>query len=139
MSLIVTDGRDHRDSSRLPPAIGHVKAGKLLALGVASTKPVSSLPNVPPLAAGALHRLDLSAWFGFFVPKDTPQEIVATLHTRIRQVMDSPEIQARLLDLGVEPASMSAAQFESFVASECRKYQDFLTELAIKIGLTGHG
>ncbi len=57
---------------------------------------------------------------------------MTTLHTRIRKVMDTPEIQARLLDLGVEPASMSATQFESFVASERRKYQDFLTELAIK-------
>lgn len=118
--------------SGIPPAIAHVKAGKLVALGVASTRPVSSLPSVPPLATGALHRLDLSAWFGFFVPKDTPQDIVTTLHTRIRQVLEAPEIQARLLELGVEPASMSVSQFESFVASERRKYQEFLTELAIK-------
>lgn len=117
--------------SGIPPAIGHVKAGKLVALGVASTKPVSSLPNVPPLAIGALHRLDLSAWFGFFVPKDTPLEIATILHAKIHQVLETPEVQVRLLELGVEPASMSAAQFESFVATERKKYRDFLTELAI--------
>ena len=118
--------------SGIPPSIGHVKAGKLVALGVASTRPVSSLPNVPPLATGALQRLDISAWFGFFVPKDTPQEIVTTLHNRIYQLMETPEVKTRLLELGVEPASMSAAQFESFVAAERKKYQDFLTEFAIK-------
>jgi tripartite-type tricarboxylate transporter receptor subunit TctC len=118
--------------SGIPPAIVHVKSGKLVALGVASTKPLASLPNVPPLATGALHRLDLTAWFGFFVPKDTPQEIVTTLHTRIAQVLETPEVQARLLDLGVEPASMSSAQFESFVAAERKKYREFLTELAIQ-------
>ncbi len=118
--------------SGIPPAIRHVKSGKLVALGVASSKPLSSLPNVPPLASGALHRLDLSAWFGFFVPKDTPQEIVSALHTRLRQLLEAPDIQARLLELGVEPASMSAAEFERFVAAERKKYQDFLIELAIR-------
>ena len=66
--------------SGIPPSIGHVKAGKLVALGIAGTRPVASLPNVPVLATGALQRLDLTAWFGFFVPKDTPNDIVALLN-----------------------------------------------------------
>lgn len=118
--------------SGIPPAIGHVKSGKLVALGVASNRAVSSLPDVPPLASGLLRRLDLSAWFGFFVPKDTPQDVVTALHTRIRQTMDAPEVQARLLDLGVEPASMSTGEFERFVVAERGKYQEFLSELGIQ-------
>jgi tripartite-type tricarboxylate transporter receptor subunit TctC len=74
----------------------------------------------------------MTAWFGFFVPKDTPPDIVATLHGTIRQIIDSPDVQARLVDVGVEPSSMSAARFEQFVASERRKYNEFLTELGIK-------
>ncbi len=119
--------------SGIPPAIGHVKAGKLVALGIAGTHPVSSLPDVPVLATGALQRLDLTAWFGFFVPKDTPQDIVELLHGKLRQIIDSPEVHSRLLDVGVEPGSMSAAQFEQFVTAERKKYGDFLTELDIKI------
>jgi tripartite-type tricarboxylate transporter receptor subunit TctC len=118
--------------SGIPPAIPHVKTGRLVALGVAQPKPVSSLANVPPLATGALQRLDMTAWFGFFVPKDTPADIVATLHAKIRAIIDSPEVQARLVQVGVEPASMSAAQFEAFVAAERKKYSEFLAELAIK-------
>ena len=118
--------------SGIPPAIQHVKAGKLTALGVAQPRPVSSLPNVPPLATGALARLDLTAWFGFFVPKGTPDDIVTLLNTRLRQILDNPEIQQRLVDTGVEPASMSATQFEQFVGSERTKYGRFITELAIQ-------
>jgi hypothetical protein len=44
--------------SGIPPSIGHVKAGKLTALGIAGTRPVASLPNVPPFATGAWQRLD---------------------------------------------------------------------------------
>ena len=118
--------------SGIPPAIQHVKAGKLTALGVAQPRPVSSLPNVPPLATGALARLDLTAWFGFFVPKGTPDDIVTLLNTRLRQILDTPEMQQRLVETGVEPASMSAAQFEQFVANERTKYGRFISELAIQ-------
>jgi len=118
--------------SGIPPAIGHVKTGKLVALGIAGTRPVESLPNVPLLATGSLARLDLTAWFGFFVPRDTPNDIVTPLHTRIRHIIDSPEVQTRLAGVGVEPGSMSMAQFTDFVANERKKYQAFLTELSIQ-------
>lgn len=119
-------------SSGIPPAIGHVKAGKLVPLGIVGTRPVSSLPDVPVLATGAMARFDLTAWFGFFVPKATPGDVVALLHQKIQQILDSPEVKARLVQVGVEPASMTAAQFDEFVASERRKYGGFLQELAIK-------
>jgi tripartite-type tricarboxylate transporter receptor subunit TctC len=119
--------------SGVPPSIGHVKAGKLVALGIAGTRPVASLPGVPILATGALQRLDLTAWFGFFLPKDTSDDIVALLHGKLRQIIDSPDVQTRLLDVGVEPGHMTAAQFGQFVAAERKKYGDFLTELAIRI------
>jgi tripartite-type tricarboxylate transporter receptor subunit TctC len=118
--------------SGIPPSIQHVKAGKLTALGIAGTRTVSSLPNVPALATGPLARLDLTAWFGFFVPKGTPDDVVTLLHTRLRQILDTPEMQQRLVDTGVEPASMSAAQFEQFVANERTKYGRFISELAIQ-------
>jgi tripartite-type tricarboxylate transporter receptor subunit TctC len=74
----------------------------------------------------------MTAWFGFFVPRDTPADVVGTLHAKIRAIIDSPEVQARLVEVGVEPASMSASQFEAFVAAERRKYGEFLAELNIK-------
>lgn len=120
-------------SSGIPPAIGHVKAGKLVALGILGTRPVASLPDVPVLASGPLARLDLTAWFGFFVPRDTPEDIVATLHRKIRGILDSPDVKARLVQVGVEPASMTAEQFEQFVANERRKYGGFIEELAIRL------
>jgi tripartite-type tricarboxylate transporter receptor subunit TctC len=117
--------------SGIPPAIGHVKAGKLVALGIAGTHPVSSLPDVPILATGPLQRLDLTAWFGFFVPKDTPNDVVELLHRKLSQILDAADIQARLVGVGVVPGTMSGAEFERFVTSERKKYGDFLSELAI--------
>jgi tripartite-type tricarboxylate transporter receptor subunit TctC len=88
---------------------------------------------VPILATGALQRLDLTAWFGFFVPKETPNDVVTLLHGKLRQIIESPDVHSRLLDVGVEPGSMSALQFEQFVTTERKKYGDFLSELAIHV------
>jgi tripartite-type tricarboxylate transporter receptor subunit TctC len=118
--------------SGIPPAIGQVKSGKLVALGIAGTRPVASLPDVPLLATGSLARLDLTAWFGFFVPRDTPNDIVTLLHTKLRHIIDSPDVQARLAGVGVEPGSMTMPQFTDFVTNERKKYQAFLTELSIQ-------
>jgi tripartite-type tricarboxylate transporter receptor subunit TctC len=117
--------------SGIPPAIGHVKAGKLVALGIAGTHPVSSLPDVPILATGPLQRLDLTAWFGFFVPKDTPNDVVELLRRKLSQILDAADTQPRLVGVGVVPGTMSGAEFERFVTSERKKYGDFLSELAI--------
>lgn len=119
--------------SGIPPSLPHVKAGKLTALGIAGTRPVASLPTVPAFATGPWQRLDFTAWFGFFVPKATPDDVVALLHAKLRGILDSPEVQARLLDVGVEPGSLTAAQFEQFVASERKKYGAFISELAIQM------
>jgi tripartite-type tricarboxylate transporter receptor subunit TctC len=113
--------------SGIPPSIGHVKAGKLVALGIAGTRPVPSLPNVPILATGALQRLDLTAWFGFFVPKGTSNDIVVLLNGKLRQIIDSPEVSARLVGVGVEPGSMSVRPVRAVRdrgAQEIRRFPD---------------
>ena len=37
----------------------------------------------------SLRRLDLTAWFGFFVPKGTPNDIVELLHGKLRRIIDA--------------------------------------------------
>ena len=66
------------------------------------------------------------------MPKGTPNDIVALLNGKLRQIIDAPEVSARLVGVGVEPGSMTAAQFEQFVTAERKKYGDFLTELEIR-------
>ena len=120
--------------SGIPPAIQHVKAGQADGAGRrAAASGVVAARTCRRWRRARSPRLDLTAWFGFFVPKGTPDDIVDAAATRrLRQILDSPEMQARLVDTGVEPGSMSAAQFEHFVASERTKYGRFISELAIQ-------
>ena len=120
--------------SGIPPAIGHVKAGTLVALGIAGTRPVSSLPTVSVLATGALQRLDLDGVVRLLLRSQGHAE----RHRRAPERQAAPDNRRTRGGVRVLSASassrgrMTAAQFEQFVTAERKKYGDFLTELEIR-------
>ncbi|MFS8980349.1 tripartite tricarboxylate transporter substrate binding protein [Cupriavidus necator] len=116
--------------SGIPPAIPYVKAGKLIALGVTSTHPSPALPETPALAT-TFPQLDLSGWFGVFVPKQVPAPIVEKLNKEIVAALQIPEVRLKLLEQGVEIKPMSPQQFGAFVDAERKKYERLVRELNI--------
>ena len=116
--------------SGMPPAVPHVKSGRLKAIGVASKRPAPSLPDVPALAV-LEPSLDLSGWFGFFAPAGTPSAITALLHQKIVAALSDKELQTRLLDQGVQTDNMDTASFVRFVEREQKQYADHMKQLGI--------
>lgn len=116
--------------SGIPPTVSFVKSKKLIPLGVTSSKPAAALPDVPPLTT-QFPELDLSGWFGFFAPKNTPQPIVARLNKEITETLQMPDVKEQLLQQGVEVNPMSVGQFTTFVKGEQTKYQRLIKELNI--------
>jgi tripartite-type tricarboxylate transporter receptor subunit TctC len=104
-----------------PTALAQVKAGKLKALGVTSEKPLSSLPDVPPLAAQGLAGFDVSAWFGLAAPAGTPQSVIARLNAETVAVLGMPEVREKLSALGMEPLGSTPAEFGAFIRSEIKR------------------
>jgi len=64
----------------LLPAIPHVKAGRLKALGVSGIKRSSGAPEIPTIAEQGLPGFEVNSWYGVFVPAATPAPIVARLN-----------------------------------------------------------
>jgi tripartite-type tricarboxylate transporter receptor subunit TctC len=61
---------------------------------------------------------DFAFWVGAFVPKATPRELVATIHSQVVAAIESAAVKERLSKLGVEPMIMSPADFDARVAKE---------------------
>lgn len=120
--------------SGMPPAVPFVKNGKLNALGVAADKPSPALPDVPALAANDYRELDLSGWFGFFVPKGVPANVRERLNGAFNQALQSEKVKDKLRSLGVETQAMTSGQFGSFVSDEQKKYSGLISELGITVG-----
>ena len=108
-----------------------IKAGKLRALAVTTSRPAAQLPGVPPLK-NFVPGYEASAWLGIGAPKGTPAAIVEKLNAEINASLNDPSNKARLAALGVEPSPMSPAALEKFTADETRKWATVITSAHIK-------
>jgi tripartite-type tricarboxylate transporter receptor subunit TctC len=105
----------------LPGSIGHIKTGKVRALGVTAAKRVPSLPDVPTIAE-TVPGYEASVFYGMAAPKGTPPEVVATLNSAVNAVLADPKLQTRMAELGGEPMPMTPAEFGKLVADETEKW-----------------
>ena len=94
----------------LPGSIGHIKEGKLRALGITAPKRIAALPDVPAIAE-TVPGYVADVYYGICVPKGTPPEIIAKLNSALNDVLKDPKLLARIKDLGAEPMPMSPAEF----------------------------
>ena len=84
----------------IPPALPHVKTGKLRALAVAHARRSSLLPDLPTTAESGAPGVEASSWNGVLAPAGTPRDIIARLHTEISAVMKAPGVAERLASRG---------------------------------------
>jgi tripartite-type tricarboxylate transporter receptor subunit TctC len=101
--------------------IGHIKAGKLHALGVTTAARLDQLPDVPTIGE-TVPGFAASGWNGIVAPKNTPQEIVDKVAGAVSAIQADPKFKARLTDFGVSIFAMGPAAFSKFIVSETEKW-----------------
>jgi len=99
-------------------ALPLVQGGQLRALAVASTRRSSVLPEVPTAAESGLAGLEFSSWYGFWGPKNLPQNIVARVNAVLTEGMQEPAIIEKLKGLGFEPVAGTPDEFSRFIAND---------------------
>lgn len=98
-----------------------VKAGRVKALGVSSTKSSPLMPEVPPIAA-TINGFELLAWYAMYAPAGTPQAVVDRLNKAIALVMSKPEFSGKFTALGLEPMTSTPKQLADFNLREIEKW-----------------
>ena len=96
---------------------GQVRANRVRLLGVASLKPSPLFPDAPVIAQD-LPGYEAIAWFGLFVPRGTPKELITKIHKDVATVLRDAEVQKRFLDLGAEAGGQSPEEFGVRVRSD---------------------
>jgi tripartite-type tricarboxylate transporter receptor subunit TctC len=104
-------------------AIGQLKEGKLLALGVSTRRRADVLPEVPALAEQGLKDFNISLWFGMWAPAATPGAIVQKLNAQVTAILQNPEVREQFAKLGIGPVPMKPEEFAKFVRDEIANYQ----------------
>jgi tripartite-type tricarboxylate transporter receptor subunit TctC len=112
-------------------AIGHIKAGRLRALGLTTPERIEQLPDVPAIAE-TVPGFAASGWSGIVAPKNTPAPVVDTLAAAIRTIQADPQFKARLADLGAPLFAMPPAEFGPFIVSETEKWAKVIKFAGLK-------
>lgn len=108
--------------SALPAALPHVNSGRLRALGVTSSKRLSSASEIPTIAESGLAGYEVDQWSGVLAPAATPKGIIAKLNREITYVMNLSDVRERLAALGMEAKTNTSEQFTSFLEVDIRKW-----------------
>jgi tripartite-type tricarboxylate transporter receptor subunit TctC len=106
----------------IPNVLGHVKAGRLRALGVTTPKRWGELPDVPTLAEAGVPGYEATLWLSISGPPGMPAPIVQRLHTEISKALQDPEVQRNFRAAGVEAMSMGPEELTRFMRSEHAKW-----------------
>jgi tripartite-type tricarboxylate transporter receptor subunit TctC len=114
----VLAGDVHLSMVDSPPAMPHIKAGKMRGLGVTTAKRVGSLPDLPTLSEAGVAGYDMVLWISLFAPAGTPREVVDKLNAEVVRIVKMPDIQARLAGMGLEPVGNSAEQVAEWLRAE---------------------
>jgi len=115
-----------------PSVIGYIKQGQLRALGVTSAERMELLPDVPAVAE-FVPGYEAIGWYGFGVPAGTPGEIIDKLTKTINAIVADGAARERLAGLGLDPMTMTTAQFDKFVHNETEKWAKVLKFANIKV------
>ncbi len=117
----------------LANAMAQVKGGKLRALAVTTARRSSLAPDLPTMAEAGLPGFDISTWYGLFAPAGTPSAIVAKWNADVTKILNAPDVRARFVADGAEPAPDTPEQFSQFIAAELAKYARIVKASGAKI------
>lgn len=106
----------------MPSALPMVKAGKLRALAITSSKRSPQLPDVPTMEEAGVPNYGITGWFGVLVPASTPQPIVQRLSKELVDIARSPDMEKKIAEMGGMVSADGPAPFRSFIQSETRKW-----------------
>jgi tripartite-type tricarboxylate transporter receptor subunit TctC len=116
----------------LAPAMPHIKAGKIRALGVTSAKRSAAMPDIPAIGE-TLAGFDISSWQAIFAPAGVPKPVVDRLAAEMIKAVKDPEISAKLVAQGIDPGGMTPAELAAFQKSEVEKWGKVIKAGNIKV------
>ncbi|WP_208758095.1 Bug family tripartite tricarboxylate transporter substrate binding protein [Bradyrhizobium zhanjiangense] len=106
----------------VPGLIGHVRGGKLRAIGVAAPKRHPALPDVKTFEEQGFKGIDTNNWYAIFVSSKTPPAVVETLNKAVRASLSAPDVNAKLTALGAEPAPSTPEELAALLKTDTEKW-----------------
>jgi tripartite-type tricarboxylate transporter receptor subunit TctC len=89
---------------------------------VTSTRRLQAWPDLPTVAESGYPAYEVSTWFAFLAPAGTPAPVVARLNDELRAALRLPQIEKRLLGLGMQIEPGSPSELASFLERDVERW-----------------
>jgi tripartite-type tricarboxylate transporter receptor subunit TctC len=90
------------------------------------------MPDVPTVMESGVPDFNVASWNAIAAPARTPKEIVARLNKEINAALASPEVKARLAELGVDARGGTPDEARELLASEIRRWSEVISKAGIE-------
>lgn len=113
-------------------ALPQWRAGKVVALGVATRKRLASAPELPTIAEQGLPDFEATSWYALVAPAGTPAAIIDRLHVEIVRALALPDVREKIAALGAEAVGNSPTEFAAMQRAEAARWTRLAKEANIR-------
>ena len=111
----------------------HVRAGRLVPIGVSTAQRSAALPDVPTFQEQGIKDFDIETWQGFFVSAKTPRPLVEKINKDFVAALNAPDVKNFLEGQGFSVVASSAAEGDAAVRSDYESYSRVIKAANIKL------
>ena len=119
--------------SSVPSAIAQVKAGKLRAIAVTTSRRSPALPDVPTIAEAGYKGFDATTWYGLLVPAKTPADIVSKLNAVVSKLLETSEVREKIALEGGDVIGGTSEEFATRLKADHAKWGAIVRESGAKV------
>ena len=110
----------------------HIKAGKVRALAVSSSKRSSAFPQLPTMVEAGVPGCEFDGWFGLLTNAGTPKPVIDRLNAAVLKILRDPAVAAQLRNQGADPMPMTPEEYDKYIRSEVVKLGKVVRESGAK-------
>ena len=116
----------------LPSVLSQVKAGRLRALAVTSTKRSTFVPELPTVAEAGVPGYEARQWWGFLAPSKTPAAVIGKLNAEFQRLLALEDVKTRFAHEGAQPVvGMTPEEFNAVVRTDTEKWRKVVRDLKL--------
>lgn len=113
-------------------SLPHVKAGRVKAYAVTSSKRFAGAPDIPTMAEAGAGAFVTTYWFGLLAPARTPTTLVERLNREVVDLLQSAGMRSMLLDQGADPGAGRPEEFAALIRSETARFKKVIEAAGIR-------
>ena len=128
----VLGGRVSMLFTDMATGLPHHRSGALRGLATTRLQRSALVQELPTLDESGVKGFDMDSWAAFFLPANTPREIVTRLNTELRKIIDNPEVKAQIAATGFEAFSSSPEELDAFNKAQLVKWTKMIKDAGIQ-------